>query len=80
MTRKRCELATSFTTAEVDALLELHRRMLRGAKLDEALALALRPGVLSIVRKFQLMEAKQLAYERAQLEAERAHAPAEHSS
>lgn len=50
-------IANSFSVAEVDAVLLLHRTALRGGELAAQLT---SPAVLSVVRKFQAMQLKQL--------------------
>jgi hypothetical protein len=53
-------LATTFTASDVRAVLDLHKLVLRGGDARQVAASA---GVVKVIRKFQLMEAKQRAHE-----------------
>ena len=53
-------LATSFTASDVRALIDFHKLVLRGGDARQVAASA---GVVKVIRKFQLMEAKQRAHE-----------------
>lgn len=58
MTRQRNRESNSFNADEVERLLEMHRRALRG---DDVRTLACCSSVLSVVRKFQLMRERRVA-------------------